>query len=105
MVSLVEVVVVMVTVVVMVVRMMVMRHPHHLTSLHARFVREPWINVAKPRPSDRDLTLSARHQIKAPVLAVAQDHVVTVRDLAAGEARIPRLEFMIVAATVAETEG
>lgn len=58
------------------------------------------MSVAKPRPSDRDLTHSiARQQIKALMVVVAEDHVVTVGDLAA------RLEFMIMAATVAEAEG
>lgn len=102
------VVVVVIMFVIVLVFVVIAITPHHylLNPLHTRFVSEPWFKAAKPRPSHRDLSHSIfwKH-IEVLFLPVAQDHVVTVRDLVARQARIPRLEFMVVAATVARTCG
>lgn len=98
--------VVLVLVLLVVVMAMAMRPLQYLTSLHARFVGEPWLKVVKPRPFNREMArLIASYEIKGPVLlAVPEDHIPapTVLVFAAWEARIPGLEFMTVAATVAE---
>lgn len=74
-----------------------------LPLVRAMVVGETWFNVAKPRPSGGDVTLSAtRHGIEAGVVDIAEGEVVGVGDVAAGEMMIEGLKVMIVAARAAE---